>query len=666
LTISSPSSGAISERTEVLHGEQIVVNTVLQFTSKAKSRNDACIDYTRPSLIVEIEQLRKAFIDARSRGVRLRYVTEITEDNIVYCKELMKMVDELRHVEGIKGNFYISETEYIAPASLHKKGKPASQIIYSNVKEIVEQQQYVFDSFWDKSISAERKIREIENEDSISLGETEVIDNPLKTQELFINLIKSAKSEVLLILPTVNAFMREYRIGAINLLKELSTKNNERIKTIQSLSAKETLQQGGESRREDVGRQMGGINVRVLTPTNETINKILHEMNIAITTTTTNIATSSSSSISTTKTIQEAEFSPSYFSSKNGDSLLQIRYLESLPKYNLTTVTILVVDRKSSLVIEKVDDYKESFAEAVGLSTYSTSKPTIMSYVSVFENFWNQIELYRKLKDTGNSLAKSNKQLEEANEQLKVHDRMQKQFINIAAHELKTPTQGILGFSNLLKRYPEKRQELTEAICRNATRLHRLISDILDVTKIESQNLKLEKEQLNLYDLLTDVVNDYKSQIGKSGTANKPNVNLLILYENPSEDYMVNQIFVEADKIRLTQVISNLLNNAIKFTKEGTIAIVIKKSSNSYEAIVSIKDTGSGIHPDIMHRLFEKFASKSYQGTGLGLFISKAIVEAHGGRIWAQNNDSNDSNVNSKKGATFTFTLPLVNEELTR
>ena len=134
----SPSSGAISERTEVLHGEQNVVNTVLQFTSKAKSRIDACVDYTRPSLIVEMEQLRKAFLDARSRGVRLRYVTEITEDNIGYCKELIKIVDDLRHIDGVKGNFYLSETEYIAPASLHEKGKPASQIIYSNVKEIVE------------------------------------------------------------------------------------------------------------------------------------------------------------------------------------------------------------------------------------------------------------------------------------------------------------------------------------------------------------------------------------------------------------------------------------------------------------------------------------------------------------------------------------------------
>src|ERR671930_1949200 len=176
----------MSERTEVLHGEQNVVNTVLQFTSNAKNRIDACVDYTRPSLVVEIEQLRKAFLDAKNRAVRLRYVTEITEDNIGYCKELMKIVDELRHIEGLKGNFYLSETEYIAPATLHEKGKPASWIIYSNVKELVEhQRQFVFNSFWSRSIPAEQKIKEIE--EGIIHYETKVLEN----KEQIFNHMKS-------------------------------------------------------------------------------------------------------------------------------------------------------------------------------------------------------------------------------------------------------------------------------------------------------------------------------------------------------------------------------------------------------------------------------------------------------------------------------------------
>src|ERR671931_633389 len=165
-----------SERTEVLHGKQNVVNTVLQFAAKAKNRIDAYVDYTRPSLAVEIEELRKAFLDAKRRGVRLRYVTEITEDNVGYCKKLLKMVDELRHIDGIKGNFYLSETEYIAPATFHEKGKPASWVIYSNVKEIVEyQRQFVFDSFWSRAIPAEQKIKEIE--EGIIRYETKVLEN---------------------------------------------------------------------------------------------------------------------------------------------------------------------------------------------------------------------------------------------------------------------------------------------------------------------------------------------------------------------------------------------------------------------------------------------------------------------------------------------------------
>src|SRR5919198_6500368 len=186
LTTQASPSDVISERTEVLHGGQNVVDTVLRFTSKAKSRIDACVDYTRPSLAIQIEQLRKAFIDAKSRGVKLRYVTEITEDNVGYCKELLKMVDELRHIEGIKGNFYISETEYIAPATFHEKGKPASQIIYSNAKELVEhQRQFVFDSFWSRSIPAEQKIKEIE--EGIMHYETKVLED----KEQIFNHIKS-------------------------------------------------------------------------------------------------------------------------------------------------------------------------------------------------------------------------------------------------------------------------------------------------------------------------------------------------------------------------------------------------------------------------------------------------------------------------------------------
>jgi signal transduction histidine kinase len=247
-----------------------------------------------------------------------------------------------------------------------------------------------------------------------------------------------------------------------------------------------------------------------------------------------------------------------------------------------------------------------------------------------------------ELKISNESLAESNKQLALANEQLKVHDKMQQEFINIASHEMKTPTQAILGYSSLIQRHPERREEMLEAIARNATRLQRLTNDILDVTRIETQSLKLNIERVNLNELISDVIKDQTNQIEKT------NKDIKISHEPQDQT-----IEVEADKNRLTQVISNLLSNAIKFTKKGTIRVTEEVKDGN--ALVSIKDTGQGIDPEIFSRLFSKFAAKSETGTGLGLFISKSVVEAHGGKIWAESDSSSDG----KKGAVFTFSIPV-------
>ncbi|MBV9667785.1 MAG: sensor histidine kinase [Nitrososphaeraceae archaeon] len=261
---------------------------------------------------------------------------------------------------------------------------------------------------------------------------------------------------------------------------------------------------------------------------------------------------------------------------------------------------------------------------------------------------WN-----KKLKTT---VDKRTAELKTANEQLKIHDKMQKEFINVASHEIKTPTQALLGYSEILQTHPEKREEMSQAIFRNANRLQRLTNDILDVTRIESQTLKLNKEQFNLADLISSVVEDFKNDIQKKGS------DIKLFYE--PQDHL--NLILEADKGRLTQVISNLLSNAIKFTNQGGGTIFIATSTIQQQihnkdidkkVLVSIKDDGRGIDPSMMSRLFTKFASKSETGgTGLGLFISKSIIEAHGGRIWAKNNADG-------KGATFTFTLPISKEQ---
>jgi signal transduction histidine kinase len=273
--------------------------------------------------------------------------------------------------------------------------------------------------------------------------------------------------------------------------------------------------------------------------------------------------------------------------------------------------------------------------------------------------------LTAELKKANESLTESNKQLAVANEQLKVHDKMQKEFINIAAHELRTPIQPILSLSQVLRSRKEdggeEQVEMVDAIIRNAKRLQRLTDDILDVTRIESHYLSLKKERLNLNDLIAVVVKDYRRQVEKTSSlsASDGNSNVKMFYEEPrkQED---KAIFVEADRQRLIQVISHLLGNAIKFTKEegGTVSIGIERKGDQ-EVVVSVKDTGSGIDQGILPRLFTKFATKSYQGTGLGLFISKNIIETHGGRIWAENNNNNNGDGKERRGATFYFTLPL-------
>ena len=258
---------------------------------------------------------------------------------------------------------------------------------------------------------------------------------------------------------------------------------------------------------------------------------------------------------------------------------------------------------------------------------------------------WSNI-LDKEVKRRTKELDKSNQLLELANQQLKIHDSMQKEFINIASHEMRTPTQAILGYSEMSEMEPERSKEYLQPILRNARRLQKLTNDILDVTRIESQSLNLNKERVNLDDVISSVLVDYRNQIERE--RNQKDIKLV--YEN-NDDNKPRDIFVEADRERLTQVISNLISNAIKFTQEGVIKVSVEVKDNR-DAVMTIKDNGEGIDSEIMPRLFTKFATKSITGTGLGLFISKSIVDAHGGKIWGENNIDS-------RGATFSFSLPI-------
>ena len=521
------------------------MNTVLRFLYQTMNKIDACVDYTRPSLAVDIEILNRAFLDAKKRGVKLRYVTEITKDNISYCKQMRTIVDELRHLDGIKGNFYISETGYLAPATFHEAGKPAAQIIYSNVKELIDHQKYVFETLWNKTIPAEERICEIE--EGIEAEFYEVITDNEKASQILIDMTNSIKKNALIFLPNDKALLRVDRLGIVDSLLKAS-KNGAEIKIICQLSEENSL-------------------------------------------------------------IQK----------KISENAPDIRILDG----NTSPYGMYIVDHDRFLRAELIRPEADKFSDAIGLVVYSNRRTTVNSFESVFELVWNARKSIEELKRT---------------------DRMQKEFISIAAHELKTPIQAILGMSGLLKYYPNRTNEVIEVINRNAIRLQRLSTNILDITRIESQTLKLEKKRFDIRDLIPSIIEDCKDRI-KDSTNNK----VELMYNNNSKN---NSVIVNADRERIIQVICNLLSNSIQFTNEGYISLGISLDEENKEIFITVKDTGIGISPEIMPRLFSKFATKSQRGTGLGLYISKSIIEAHGGKIWAENN------IVDGKGTILGFTLP--------
>jgi signal transduction histidine kinase len=259
-----------------------------------------------------------------------------------------------------------------------------------------------------------------------------------------------------------------------------------------------------------------------------------------------------------------------------------------------------------------------------------------------------------RLAKVNKKLAAKNKELVLVNIQIKHQNEAQQEFINIAAHELRTPIMPILGIAEMLDvEYQEQnKQEIlvdkrhNETIFRNARRLERLAENILDVSKIKDNKLKLYIEEFVLNDIIMNAIDDVLISAADNKRVTVCN-KTKILY-NPREP-----IYIKADKDRISQVIYNLLNNAFKFTEGGTIIIDVQNSTDS--VVVLVKDTGIGIAPEIQPKLYNKFVTDSCQGMGLGLYISKNIIEKHGGRVWAANN------ANGEKGATFGFRLPLIN-----
>jgi len=586
-------------------------------------------------LLNKMEQKNKpkSSLNKKDNIIGLRCILKITRQNMELVAKFLDIEGVyIRHTSNpLPINFEVSDTKFILSMRTYNKIDTSYVLSIQDIS-IVKYYKSLFEDLWNDGLDAIIKIKDIRSNKNAEEGFTELIENPDKTQQLLIHNIQKASKEILLILPSINAFFRYRKIGIFNILEKklLNISLNNNIRNEEGNSNK--------------------LLVKILTPTNYKLEKYI-----------TNIYNRLKK---TNKQKENIEF----------------RRVESLSEIKSAYI---IIDKKDLLTIELKDDSKDNFLDAIGSSLYSTTPTTVFSYISIFDTLWTQTELYESIRIANDELQSTTEELRESlqilanvnqeltitNEMLNKHDKMQKEFINVAAHELRTPTQSIIGYCEMIDAFPENTQKYLEPVKRNAEKLYRLTEDILDVSRIESGTLKLEKSKFDLREIIVNLIEDLTTKMKKEENVIKSKkenidkkINIRLIYP---EFYVQQPLFVFADKNRIQQVLSNLLNNALKFTEDGVITINIEKfvetiNNNTKEekefVSIKIKDTGKGIDPEVLPRLFEKFTTKSDKGTGLGLYISKNIIDAHGGRIWGQ-----DNNKYGKKGAEFVFTLPLYN-----
>ena len=700
--------------TRIIFGKGKAINTEVGIFHNAATSIDTCMTYTRPSLAVSLKPIKDAFLAAKRGGIKLRYITEINHHNFEDCKELLGIVHELRHLDGVKTNFMISEKEYLAPLIQEKSEAIASEHIYSNTDQIVEHGQCIFDTLWSKSIPAEERIKQLM--DGEVAPETKIVDSEDEIMKHFIHL--SEVSSGLSVVSnhggmqlTYNSFLElckkvlekqkrgegdgirwimRIEKDSINLVKKFlklgvkirhvknlapinfAVSKHGLIATVEEIAGGGMIQnlltsnegsyikhftsmfeqlwkEGVDARYriKDIEEKVGIAEIEIIRNPIDSIARgwdmvksARKEINVLFSSSNAlkrQIAMGALPLLRNASEKQKVKIRMLLPSSDRSDQLIE-ETKTNVPNIDTRTISssletkisILIVDNKQCLILELKDDKQNTSHDAVGLATYSISPTIISSYLAIFESFWRQAELFEKMKEV---------------------EILEKDFINFAAHELRNPVQPIIGFSELLysKIENQEHRRLLDEVILNARRLERLARVMLDVTRIENNSLILTKETVDTAKVVKDIVDSYNQNLREKNVVNKSkNLEELMIIQNGVKD-----LEVTLDKVRITQVICNILDNALSFSHEGKIKVVLKKGKRNGQnfLLIRVKDTGPGIDPEIMSKLFTKFASKSDMGTGLGLFISKGIVEAHGGKIWAENNPN--------RGATFSFILPI-------
>jgi two-component system sensor histidine kinase VicK len=617
-------------RTKILYGVENALSYGKKFMDNAKVKMDITYDHHGPSIVIKIPLYYEGYKDILKRGGKIRCITEINKDNKDYCKELLNIVSELRHLDGLKGGIAINESEYMATTVL-KEEQPLTEVIYSNAREVVSQNQYIFDTFWKNAIPAIKKIKEIE--EGVEIEFVEVINDALKARDLYIKNLKSSTKELLLLIPSNMIYAIKKEIGFFEIVNMLSNKLDFQIMVL--------LYQATEA-----------------TSYNKEIDFILSNEKIK---------------------------SNTHIRTLDKDNIFK----------SLDRTAIAIIDRKLAMVLELKDNLSKNFGSSIVFSIYSNNKIFVSSYISIFESLWKYIDLIKKLKETEKELKnhennlekqiqcktqnlsrineelkelnrefeRKEKELKKTNRELIETENKKEEFISMIAHELRSPLVPIKGYAEMLL-ISKKMGQLTDiqkkalqSIYRNVKKQESLVEDILDVYKLDLGKIILTKQKVSILNMFTNVLNDLKSILEEKQISIITEIN--------------TKSIVYCDQKRIEQVLSNLIKNSIDFVpeKNGKIILVAKETKEtekgrnktyySSNIMFTIQDNGPGIPHDKIGNLFKKFyqmdtsATRKHTGTGLGLVICKGLIEAHRGRIWIDNN--------YKDGFKIMFSIPQYN-----
>ena len=617
-------------RTKILYGVENALSYGKKFMDNAKVKMDITFDLHVPSIVIKTPLYYEGYKDILKRGGKIRCITEINKDNKDYCKELLNIVSELRHLDGLKGGIAINESEYMATTVL-KEEQPLTEVIYSNAREVVSQNQYIFDTLWKNAIPAIKKIKEIE--EGVEIEFVEVINDALKARDLYIKNLKSSTKELLLLIPSNMIYAIKKEIGFFEIVNMLSNKLDFQIMVL--------LYQATEA-----------------TSYNQEIDFILSHEKIK---------------------------SNTHIRTLEKDNIFK----------SLNRTAIAIIDRKIAMVFELKDNLSKNFGSSIVFSIYSNNKIFVSSYISIFESLWKYIDLIKKLKETEKELKnhennlekqiqyktqnlsrineelkqlnkefeRKEKELKKTNRELIENENKKEEFISMIAHELRSPLVPIKGYAEMLL-ISKKMGQLTDiqkkalqSIYRNVKKQESLVEDILDVYKLDLGKIILTKQKVSILNMFTNVLNDLKSILEEK--------QISIITE------MNTKSIVYCDQKRIEQVLSNLIKNSIDFVpeKNGKIILVAKETKEtkkernktyySSNIMFTIQDNGPGIPHDKIGNLFKKFyqmdtsATRKHTGTGLGLVICKGLIEAHSGRIWIDNNH--------KDGFKIMFSIPQYN-----